>query len=272
MVDGQQNKIGLIIQARMKSGRLPGKVLMPLPFPDGDQLLSIIVKQLNKIEAKVIIATSKNNENDAIASFCKQKKIECFRGSEDDVLSRFIEIQKTHNFDQIVRLTADNPIVDTSILSDFIQYHITNKADYSFTKGLPLGMNFEIINGAALLRSEQYVNSKADREHVTLAIKRETLFLKKCYAIESGLDKLRLTVDTPKDFLTLSAILSCQKSYNLTGLKLIQILYDNEPWLFEGNAGVFQKNSSIKFDDELSGAINLLQSLDYNRVVKKLKS
>ena len=272
MVAGQQNKIGLIIQARMKSDRLPGKVMKPIPFPNGEPLLGVIIDQLKNIEAKIILATSTNIENNPLASFCQESKIECFRGSEDDVLSRFIEIQKTHDFDHIVRLTADNPIVDTSILSDFIQYHITNKADYSFTKGLPLGMNFEIINGAALLRSEQYVNSKADREHVTLAIKRETLFLKKCYAIESGLDKLRLTVDTPKDFLTLSAILSCQKPYNLTGLKLIKMLHDKEPWLFEGNAEIFQKNSSIKFNDELNGAINLLQTLDYNRVVKKLKS
>lgn len=269
---GPQYKIGFIIQARMKSERLYGKVLKPIPFPDGDPLLSLILKKLNTIKGKVVVATSIESENDEIEAFCNQNNVECFRGSENNVLSRFIEIQKKFKFDYILRFTADNPIIDIDILNKFIKYHVSKNIQYSSTQGLPLGMNFEMFNGSTILQSEKYAESYSDKEHVTLAIKREPSFKKYCFKINTGLNHLRLTVDTPRDFLTLSTILSFGITNNLRGLRLINKLHLESPWIFDANKKDIQKNSSLEYKDELESAIELLKSLDYNRVVKKLKT
>src|SRR5690606_20705900 len=83
--------IGYIIQARMKSERLPGKVLLPLPLPDGEPLLGHIVRNIHHLDGVVVVATSLNKENDDIEGFCLNNKVICYRGDEDHVLSRFLD-------------------------------------------------------------------------------------------------------------------------------------------------------------------------------------
>jgi spore coat polysaccharide biosynthesis protein SpsF len=118
MVDGLLNKkVAFIIQARMQSTRLPGKILMPLPVGSNVPLLGRIVETLkiSNTNHSIIVATSTNPENNLLETFCKENNVACFRGSEDDVLSRFIDIVKNTDYDLIVRLTADNPFVDAKV-------------------------------------------------------------------------------------------------------------------------------------------------------------
>ena len=128
-------RVGFIIQARMKSTRLPNKVLTKIPLGTGKPIIKWIVDELKKSTFKneIIVATSQNEENNILYNYCKSENIICFRGEEDNVLSRFIEIQEKENFTFIVRLTGDNPIIDIAVLDKTIQFHIANNNEYTRT-------------------------------------------------------------------------------------------------------------------------------------------
>lgn len=266
------NSIGFIIQARMKSERLPGKVLLPLPFPDGDSILNIIVSTLRKLKGTIIVATSGNQENESISDFCDSNQIDCFRGDEDDVLSRFLEIQKSNKFEHIVRLTADNPFVDYKTIQEVIDFHIKNNNDYTHSEGLPLGMNIEIMKGNALMDTEKYISNNQDKEHVTLILKREAKYKKGFYKIDKQINHYRLTIDTIQDFLMANVVMQVKENTGLEGVELVLNIRDNYPWIFESNANVFQKNSEQNLQKELHSAIEILNQLEYHQTVKVLKN
>jgi spore coat polysaccharide biosynthesis protein SpsF len=157
---------------------------------------------------------------------------------------------------------------------DSIEKHINSKNDYSYTTGLPLGMNIEIIKGSALKESIKYIRDKSDEEHVTLAIKREKFFQKSIFSVELEnvkLADLRLTVDTQIDFSLINLLISYGQSKRLSGIKLVGSFNQEYPFLFEINKNLPQKNSSTDYNEELNNALQLLSSLEYKRVVEKLK-
>ena len=246
---GQLNKVkvGFIIQARMNSSRLPNKVLMNIPPGSGKPIIQWIADELkkSKFAGKTIIATSVNSENDPIVEYCRSNNIGCFRGDEENVLSRFFEIEKKEHFDVIVRLTGDNPIVDVSILDMTIQFHLENNYDYTKTEGLPLGMNFEIVSSSAILDMQNQVLSNNDKEHVTLFIKNNDFYKKGVYipVSNSSVSGLRLTIDYPSDLQVVSALLSLVNKNNEKefGLPLVEKAFKESPWIFEGNSDNIQK-------------------------------
>lgn len=188
-------KVGIIIQARMGSSRLPGKVLMPLPSPDGKPLLQHIVERVTQ-KFDVVIATSTEPQDDQLAELYP----DCYRGSEDDVLSRFYDCTIAGAFDYVVRLTADNPVIDVDYLERTIHTHVESGADYSYSRGLPLGCNFEVISAKALIEAHENATLPAEREHVTkyLRDRPEQYDLRDIdydYPVEA-----RLTVDYPSDY------------------------------------------------------------------------
>lgn len=245
MVAGlSDKKVVFIVQARMSSTRLPGKILMPIPIPNGQPLIKWILESLSESSshAEVIVATSQSPENDIFFNYCKAQNIKCFRGSEDDVLSRFIKVLKSDRYDVAVRLTGDNPLIDIKILDEAIDFHLACGNDYTNTTRLPLGMNFEICSPAALLDLESQPVSEHDKEHVTAYIKRNSKYKKSEYAIaDESLKALRLTVDYPSDFLVVSAVLSLAMTTSLKGMDLVRDAMRKYPWLFEVNAGNIQK-------------------------------
>lgn len=265
-------KIGFIIQARLKSERLPGKVLLPLPFPDGKSMLELIINQIRGLSHPVIVATSTLPENDLLEQFCRENNIECFRGSENNVLSRYTNLQKSWHFDHIVRLTADNPFIDLETLSDFIDFHVDGGYDYSSSRGLPLGMNFEIFKGEALLSSEEFVIGDGDTEHVTKALKRESCFSIGDFYVPSGLESIRLTVDTVQDYMTASLLKSLGDKKNLSaGLELVKYAASSYPWIFTGNCEIYQKNQAHDLEGEITSAEMVLRKLEYHKVADILK-
>lgn len=200
--------IGLIIQARMGSTRLPGKVLMEIGRKT--VLLHILerVRKLKK-EYKIIIAIPLSQENDKIEEFCKKEQVLCFRGSENDVLDRYYQAAKLFKLDHIVRLTGDNPFVDVDNLEFLISEHLKNNADYSSNKsevnsGLPDGIGSEIFKFSALEKS--WLEGKKDhhREHVDEYILENPkdfkfLVVKAKNINPSQFKDLRLTIDTKED-------------------------------------------------------------------------
>lgn len=247
---GQANNIrlGFIVQSRMKSERLPEKVLLNLPLHENKNAIKWIVDQLNKSifrNSKTIIATSKDKTNDVLRNYCKKINVECFSGDENDVLSRFITIINNNNFDAIVRLTGDNPLIDTEILDKTIEKHFSEKNHYTKTLDLPLGMNFEIINPKTLVSIGKKKLTDVEKEHVTLFLKNNNEKYKCGYysfGVNPELSKLRLSIDYPSDFVVVASVLSLLGEKNIS-IKKISEIYENYPWLFDINIKNLQKNT-----------------------------
>ena len=270
MEDGQQSKkVIFIIQARMQSNRLPGKVLMPLPLWGEKPLLMWVIEELRKSKhfGRIVIATSRKKENDLLENFCIENKLTCFRGEEDDVLSRFTTILGGVDYNTAVRFTADNPIVDITTLDQTIDYHLESENDYSSTCSLPTGMNFEVFKILSLLKMPDKELSLNDREHVTLFIRNNKQYKKGVFnpVIDKSLQRLRLTVDYASDLLVVSGVLQYGLKYNLQGLELIQAVLADAPYLFDGNTNNIQKRQFKDAKKEMDFAIQILKKYDLSK-------
>ncbi len=274
MEAGQSNKVIAIIQARMQSTRLPGKVLMPMPFSGETSILGQIVNQLQKssFNPTVIVATSVNKSDDEIADFCEVNKIMLYRGDEDDVHSRFYEILQNSDYNTAIRVTGDNPIIDIECLDFALQNHTENKTDYSFTSDLPRGMNFEVFDVKAFMKMSAMRLTAEDKEHVTLKFKSEASFSKNAIRIDVGIkQKLRLTVDYPSDYLMISTLFELSERHKIEpSLKLIQFVLNNYSWVFQVNENNIQKKQFTSFAEEIAYSIELLDKMDLKNSSKHL--
>lgn len=140
-------KIIATIEARLASTRLPGKVLLPL---GGKPVLQFLVERLkrSKFIDEIIIATSSNIENDAIESLTKEIGIYCFRGSEDDVLSRVIGAADSRKADIIVQLTGDCPLMDPELIDECVSKYLDGGYDYvanELVRTYPIGMDVAVF-------------------------------------------------------------------------------------------------------------------------------
>jgi spore coat polysaccharide biosynthesis protein SpsF len=275
MVAGQRDnlKIGAIIQARMRSSRLPGKILMPLPYPHGKPLLSWVVEgaRLSGYVTNIIIATSSGHENDCLEKFSSDSNVALVRGSEEDVLSRFIQATIQHNLDLVVRLTGDNPIVDAKVLDETIKHHLEAGNDYTKTSGLPVGTNFEIVSAKSLLSLSDHNMTGDDKEHVTLFLRNSEIFKKSDLPIlHEDFSAVRLTVDYPSDFAALSILLSFAKD-NIADLSFAKKIRLTHPWIFEINANNWQRPQFQTSREEIQSAISSLETNGMNHAAAILK-
>lgn len=202
--------IGIIIQARMGSTRLPGKILKP--FYGGKTLLETLTEKLHKVNGvKVIVATSINEDNDPLEAFLKEKNELVFRGSENDVLERFIKASEENNVDGIIRICSDNPFIDRDGVNQLVEKAKVSDADYIGFRinGKPsilthFGFWGEYVTLDALKRvSETTEVGTPAHEHVTYHIYNHTDEYKcewiTCPDFLQGRDDIRLTIDTPDD-------------------------------------------------------------------------
>jgi spore coat polysaccharide biosynthesis protein SpsF len=195
--------LGIIIQARMGSKRLPGKVLKKIA---GKTLLDHVLDRLNllMLPNEVVVATSIEKEDDLIANHCLIRGTKVFRGSNVDVLDRYFKCASEFYFHNIVRLTADNPFTDIEELYKLILLHIDQGNDYTHSFGqLPLGVGAEIFTYSALKISAEKGYKNNHREHVNEYITENIQFFKVgvLQIQESKKNpELRLTVDTESDY------------------------------------------------------------------------
>ena len=156
--------IGAVIQARLGSSRLPGKVLKELPLGSGKSIIQHIINSLRKVKRidLIVIATSKGKENNTIEELFRDSDIVVFRGDENDVLSRFALVSEKHNLTNVIRFTGDNPIIDVDILNCLIEHHVNNQFDHTSTKGLPLGTNINMFTANALMQAHNNATSEYD--------------------------------------------------------------------------------------------------------------
>ncbi|OGG53721.1 hypothetical protein A2851_02440 [Candidatus Kaiserbacteria bacterium RIFCSPHIGHO2_01_FULL_53_29] len=163
--------IAAIIQARMSSTRLPGKVLLDL---SGKPVLRHIVERVRMATAieKIIVATSTDVSDDVVENVCRASEIAVFRGSPDDVLSRYLGAARMYGVDTIVRITSDCPLIDPKITELCIEKFKEGSYDYitNCTTGgrtFPRGLDVEVFTTAALERSCKEAWEQYQREHVT---------------------------------------------------------------------------------------------------------
>lgn len=201
------NKVGVILQARMGSSRLPGKVLKPF---GQTVLLRWILDRMASSPWPVVVATSSEEQDTAIAEYCMQWHQPCWRGSEMDVLDRYYTCAIHYGFEHVIRLTGDNPFPDVQELERLCEFHLQGDHDYSHNIGqLPIGVGAEIFRVQALERSWREGSEPQHREHVNeYILERPSQFsigIVKAPAAKHA-PALSLTIDTEQDYQRISRL------------------------------------------------------------------
>ena len=204
-------KIVATIEARMNSSRLPGKVLLPV---QERPILGILIERLRKVKLinEIVVATTSSKSDDIIVDFCKENNVKVFRGSEEDVMGRVIGAAESVLGDVIVEITGDCPLIDPSVVDQFITIFLANKAEYvsnSIVRSYPDGMDVQVFSLEILKKSYKLTNEKLDREHVTLHIRNNPNLFSHLNIIappEIYYPELGLTLDEKDDYILISKI------------------------------------------------------------------
>lgn len=193
--------VGIIIQSRMGSARLPGKSLRKI---QGEPLLHYCVARakLSKYADELVVATTIKQEDDSIEEWCLANGVECFRGSEEDVLDRYYQAASKYGFQTVVRLTADNPFIDPRLIDLLVISFLVYDNDYiGMGNNWPYGLGIEVFTFETLKKVWEAATLEPHREHVTLYIKENAdSFKTKRIPLDRNLSNIRLTVDYQKDF------------------------------------------------------------------------
>ena len=205
-----------IIQARVSSSRLPSKVMLDL---SGKTLLERVYETVSKSKKidKIIVATSIEESDDIIELKCKQNNIEVFRGDLNNVLERFYISSKKYNAKNIVRITADNPLMDGSLLDELINTYEQSKKDYSMYTNAIYGLSGEVFSFISLEEAFHNARDDYDKEHVTPYIRD----IKQTHIIDVEekyrKPQIRATVDTLEDYINMQKFfIHCQKNNTIT--------------------------------------------------------
>lgn len=192
-----------ILQARMSSRRLPGKVLRPIL---GRPMLSLQIERLRRCRRidRLIVATSSDPSDAPIAELCSRERIDCFRGDLQDVLDRFYQAASRYAPEHVVRLTGDCPLADPGLIDRVIDFHLEGGYDFTgnaLVRTFPHGLDVSVFRHALLGEAWREAQRPAEREHVTVYMKAHP----ERYRLGDFRDvqdrsHLRWTVDEPADF------------------------------------------------------------------------
>lgn len=224
-----------IIQARMDSSRLPGKVLMEI---EGKPMLEFMHRRVKKSKLidKIIIATTIKKNDNPIVDLCKKKNFLYYRGSENDVLDRYYKSALAYNPKTIIRLTADCPLCDPNLIDKTIELFNNKKVDYASNtvppdiKKYPDGSDVEVFSFKSLKLAWNKSVDKKEREHVTFYFwKSKNIFSTAMLDNKNNWGKYRITVDYKEDLIALKEIIKKLKIKNKSGsiAEVVQIIKEN---------------------------------------------
>jgi spore coat polysaccharide biosynthesis protein SpsF (cytidylyltransferase family) len=231
--------VEVLIQARMSSTRLPGKVLLPL---GGSTVLENVFErsQKAKLVNEVVLVTSNDKSDDPIEKLCEAKGFKCYRGSLNDVLDRYYQAAKLFNASTVVRITGDCPLIDPHIIDRVIRKFNSGKYDYVSTgrevTTFPDGLDTEVFSFASLERAWKEAKLPSEREHVTPYIWKNIQEFRVCHIKNKvDLSSYRLTLDEPNDYALLKEIFD-----NVSPLKTSKVLeyIDSHPKVRSINADI----------------------------------
>ena len=200
-----------VLQARMSSSRLPGKVLSPVL---GEPMLLRQIERIKRARqiSQLIVATSSESSDDAIERVCATRQVSCFRGDLDDVLDRFYQIAKRSAAEHVVRLTADCPLIDPQLIDDVIELHLKGGFNYTsnaIERTFPDGLDVEVATFESLEIAWRESQLPSEREHVTEFIQNRPERFKLGHQKQSAdMSLMRWTVDQPEDLDFVRAIYS----------------------------------------------------------------
>ena len=233
-------KVVALVQARMGSTRLPGKVLKSIVSKPMIELLLARLSQSNELD-EVAVVTSEEKQNDQLQSVIRNLGYKCTEGSEKDVLQRFYDSAKMLNADVVVRISGDCPLVDSALVDQCIQGYKDAKVDYFSNidpRSYPDGLDIEVISFKAIERTNNETNSKFDREHVTPYIRNSGKFSKSSIEHTEDLSDHRWSVDEPEDLVVVTNIFEHFSPDIFFDWKKILDLSSSNPKLFQENKNI----------------------------------
>lgn len=244
--------ITAILQSRMGSTRLPGKSLQTIL--DKPMLWHVLqrLKQSKKVN-QAVVATTIDSSDDPIEKLCHELGVKCFRGSVEDVLSRYVGAAEKFGGDIIVRVTADCPLLDAEVVDRVIEEYQKGGAEYVSNvhpPTFPDGLDVEVFSKEALMRAHREAALQSEREHVTPYIwKHVDKFGLRNVSNGQDLSALRWTVDEPADLAFVSEVyklLQAKRHEHTAGMKEILELIGNNPQLGGINKGFVRNEGYAK--------------------------
>lgn len=238
---------GIISQVRLGSTRLPGKVLLPAA---GRPLLDYHIDRLSQSGLPLVLATTTEPGDDALAAYAESRGLAFYRGSETDVLARYYEAAQQFGFDVIVRVTSDCPLVDGELIGAATKRYL---ADYqprayrsnSVARGFPRGLDFEIFSGQLLAEAYHKARLPYEREHVTPYFKTNPAASHVLNYDEvnplGDFSRYRITLDTSEDYAVLRWLIEQKSAHKLALPELLACLVENDD-IMQLNAHVAQKS------------------------------
>lgn len=239
------NKTKIIIQARTGSTRLPQKMI--LPFYENEGIFSLLLKKLTATFGKndIILATSINPNNDILVDIAKRYEVNYYRGSENDVLQRFIDAANEFKADKIIRVCADNPFLDMDFLNFLLQNFEKTECDYmsfSTSEGTPTikthyGFWAEAVKLSTLNKVKSMTDENLYHEHVTNFIyANKDVFDVRFFNIDKEIenhDDIRLTIDTKTDFDIQKEIFNkiYKEKPNFNAFDIVDFLNKNQQYM-----------------------------------------
>lgn len=237
-------RVVAIVQSRMGSTRLPGKVLMDI---GGHTALARVITRLSRSRRidEMVVATTAAPLDDEIVTESKRIGVKCFRGSENDVLARYCQAAGAFRANVVVRITSDCPLIDPEIVDQVIEKYVTEKADFAcnvLPRSFPRGLDSEVFSTTALTKAENLAHEPYQREHVTpVFYERQDLFRIVSVSAERDYSRYRWTLDTPEDLELIRAIYSHFNNSNDFRWREVITLMERLPHLEATNAHIVQK-------------------------------
>ncbi len=257
-----------ILQARMSSSRLPGKVLLPIV---GQPMLALQIERVLQSDTidHLVIATSNDPSDDVIADFCQNSilgsRVTCYRGSLDDVLARFYQAALLYQPTHVVRLTGDCPLTDPRVIDTVVRQHVQLDMDYSSNVEPPTypdGLDVEVMKFSALEQCYQHARLPSEREHVTSYLRHHSNFFQSVnITYHEDLSEHRWTVDNPEDYQFVDRVYQAlyPKNHHFTTQDVLDLLI-KEPELRDINRNILRneglKKSLLADQNYLQGAID----------------
>lgn len=245
-------RIGVIVQARLGSSRLPQKIT--LPFYQGKGVLELLIERLNNIltDIPIVVATTENTADDILVDLCESKKIQYFRGNENNVLDRFIAASTQFNLEKVVRVCSDNPFLDENTLNVLVNGLRQSEVDYwcyaksDNTPAIKTHWGFwcEGVSLRALKEVSRRTKEPLYLEHVTNFIYTFPKTFKIHYQhIPIEVERrgnIRLTLDTKEDFAILSEIYKdiIERRIPFDSVRIVKHIMNNMAWVDAMNRNI----------------------------------
>ncbi len=226
----------------MASARLPGKVMLPAA---GKRMLEHHLTRLAWAKVPVYVATTTSDADDIVAEVAAASGVDCFRGSETDVLGRYAEAARAFSLDVVVRVTSDCPLVDGNLVGRGIDLFCELGDPCAFVSNVvertyPRGFDFEVFSAVRLLEADRRATARSDREHVTPFLHRSSETLQHSVLRSTDASRFRVTLDTEPDLEVIRSLIEIFGAAELTAEEIISLL-EAHPEVASINSHVEQK-------------------------------